>query len=164
MSSAIRRYSRVAGFSLAEVLIALAIAAMMAAILTRFVAGTRANAAKVAELTEMAILGETLLARTASSQSLKAGRTDGRSGAFVWRIDIAPVAFAARALRVSEKSVAASDAEGQPGGPPNSGGNAAPEPKRAGGNWVSYHVTVVIEAPSGQSHAVDTIRLGPGDR
>jgi len=95
---------------------------------------------------------------------LKAGRTDGRSGAFAWHIDITPVAFAAQALRVSEKTAAASDAEGQPSGPPNSGGNAAPAPKRAGGNWVSYRVAVVIEAPSGQSHAVDTIRLGPGDR
>lgn len=141
-----------AGFSLAEVLIALAIAAMMVAMLTRFVAGTRANAAKVADLTEMAALGETLLARIASSQSLTPGRTDGRRDTFAWRIDITPVTFTAHARRMNEET---------PATLPNDE-NAGKRAPRAGINWVSHRVAVIVQARSGQSYAVDTIRIGPG--
>jgi prepilin-type N-terminal cleavage/methylation domain-containing protein len=169
MSSTVPRHSGSAGFSLAEVLVALAIAAMMTAMLTRFVAGTRANAAKVAELTEMAALGETLLARITSSQNLKPGRTAGRSDVLAWRIDIMPVSFAAQALRMSEETVTSDSTKEQASGsaPANAGIDRASVLKgarRAGMNWASYRVAVVIEAPSGQSYAVDTIRLGPGDR
>lgn len=152
MSSMLRTHSGAAGFSLAEVLVALAIAAMMAAMLTRFVAGTRMGAAKVGERAEMVALGETLLARIASSQALQRGKTDGRAGVFAWRIDIMPASFEARALRVSEPAAAGLS------------GKAAPEGSRnpLAWNWAAYRVAVVIQAPSGQTHAVDTVRLGPG--
>jgi prepilin-type N-terminal cleavage/methylation domain-containing protein len=159
------RSGAAAGFSLAEVLVALAIAAMMAAMLTRFVAGTRANAAKVTELTEMAALGETLLARIASSQSLTPGRTDGRRDTFAWRIDITPVSFTARARRMNEETAATPSgdarerANGLADSPPENAGKRA---SRAGVNWVSYRVAVIVQARSGQSYAVDTIRIGPG--
>lgn len=158
--------SRTAGFSLAEVLVALAIAAMMTAMLTRFVAGTRMGAVKVAESTEMAALGETLLARIASSQHLRPGQTDGRAGGFSWRIDIAPLAFEARALAVSEAPATNGDAL------PASGFGDASRPDAAAGtatamasmrrSWAAYRVAVLIRAPSGHSHAIETVMLGPG--
>jgi prepilin-type N-terminal cleavage/methylation domain-containing protein len=164
----VRCSSGSAGFSLIEVLVALAIAAMMTAGLTRFVAGTRANAAKVAERVEMAAFGETLLARVVSSQSLKAARTSGRSISFVWRIDITPAPFTAQAVRMNEKTAVASEnAKEQANGltTVSAGGNAALTAKDASPasvDWVAYRVAVVIEAASGQSHVVDTIRIGAG--
>jgi prepilin-type N-terminal cleavage/methylation domain-containing protein len=161
MSSMARRYSGTAGFSLVEVLVALAIAALMTAMLTRFVAGTRVNAAKVTEVIEMAALGETLMARTASSQKLAPGRTQGRQDVFAWRIDIAPVSFEATATRVREK-------ESAPAGAEQAGSVAMPaEPQsiaRPAGNWAPYRVAIFIQSSSGQSYAIDTIRLGPGPR
>jgi prepilin-type N-terminal cleavage/methylation domain-containing protein len=160
MSSMVRKYRAreggegTGGFSLAEVLVALAVAAMMAAMLTRFVAGTRMGAAKVGERAEMVALSETLLARVASSQALQRGRTDGQAGIFAWHIDITPASFEARALSVTETA------------PAGLAGTAAPDvsPHPVPWSWAAYRVAVVIEAPSGQSHVVDTVRLGPGGR
>jgi prepilin-type N-terminal cleavage/methylation domain-containing protein len=158
--TSVRRSSGSAGFSLAEVLVALAVAAMLAAILTRFVAGTRANAAKVAELTAMTALGETLLARLPSPQGLKPGRTEGRHNVFAWRIEISPASFEARAGRLYEDTLgSAGETEGQ-----TSTAAASKPAPRSSVSWVPYYVAVRIEAPSGQSHAVDTIRIGPGGR
>lgn len=156
-----------AGFSLAEALVALTVAAIMAAMLARFVAGTRSNAAKIAELAEMATLGETLLARIASSQNLQRGRTEGRHASFAWRLDIAPASFEARALRITEKAARRSGAGGEPdastampgGGSTASASRGLP---RGETGWMPYRIALRIVAPSGQSHAVDTIRLGPG--
>jgi type II secretory pathway pseudopilin PulG len=178
MSSICPKPSRSAGFSLGEVLVALAIAAMMTAMLTRFYAGTRANAAKVGEILEVTTLGETLLTRVASSQNLKAGRTDGRTGVFAWRIDVTPVAFAAVARRVNEKRKPATAEDDKDGknksgmlstmslstmsASTSFGAASAPAPAATPKvEWVSYRVAVSIVAPSGRRHAVDTIRIGP---
>jgi Tfp pilus assembly protein PilV len=182
-----------AGFSLAEALVALAVAAMLAAMLTRFVANTRAGAARVSQSIEMAALADTLLARTPSSQALKPARSEGREGGYAWRIDIAPVTFTARATRLSEtpsaapsrqaggrqagadsgggaRGAAAGFSLGQGGGDPASGtgpaqgiGASAQPASPAGVRWLPRRVAVFIEAPSGQSHAIETIRLGPAD-
>jgi prepilin-type N-terminal cleavage/methylation domain-containing protein len=168
MSPMVRRLSGSAGFSLTEALVALAIAAMMAAILTRFVAGTRANAARVAERAEMTVLAETLLARVASSHNVTPGRTSGQSTGFAWRIDITPAPFTAQVLSMSEKPAPGSagawePANGQADAKAGSMAALASAPlPRAGIHWVSYRVAVAIEAPSGQSYVIDTIRMGPG--
>ena len=49
------------GFSLAEVLVALAVATMMAAVLTRYVAGIRFNAAQVRERVELWTISQSML-------------------------------------------------------------------------------------------------------
>jgi prepilin-type N-terminal cleavage/methylation domain-containing protein len=156
------------GFSLVEALVALAIAAALTAALTRLVTVTRVNAAAVGELTEMAALGETLLARIPSSQNLQSGRTDGRRGAFAWRIDIGPASFTALARRTSEKRAPESGASEPRRMPAAFRVGDAPAPVPPPTKWVAYRVTVVIEAPSGRTYAVDTIRIGPqpeaGDR
>jgi prepilin-type N-terminal cleavage/methylation domain-containing protein len=147
MSSRPRTHSSAGGFSLAEVLVALAVAAMMTAILTRFVAGTRAGAVNVAEATEMAVLGETLLARVAS-RDLQAGYSEEWHGGFAARIEITPILFEVRALRMNEKT----------GATPASRADRSDDP----GNWRAYRIAVVIRAPSGRSYAVDTVKIGPG--
>ena len=150
---------RTAGFSLTEALVALAIAAFLAAVLTRFISATHVNASKVREEVAMDILSEGLLERLVARE-LQPGRTDGRSGALRWHIDVAPIAFNARTRSLSEKKpIAAADI--QPAGPglrsilnQDSGSKS-----QAVLTWVPYRVTAVISAPSGQSHAMDTIRI-----
>jgi general secretion pathway protein I len=84
-----RRFQR--GFSLIEVLVALAIAA---GILTAFY---QASAASMAlkrggiARAEMALAAEALLNRIGGDIPLQAGTTDGRDGKLLWRVQIAPL-------------------------------------------------------------------------
>lgn len=171
MSSRFRKRNRSAGFSLGEVLVALAIAAMMAAMLTRFVGGTRLNAARIGEALEMSTLGETLLARVGSGTSLGSGRTDGRSGDFRWRIEIEPLPFSAVARRVNEKSSSASEKGDADGArtkfaassmkldvAEKSGPKSVVAPHS---NWITYRIVVAVEGPTGRKHVADTVRIGP---
>jgi type II secretory pathway pseudopilin PulG len=167
MSSIFPKRKRTAGFSLGEVLVALAVAAMMAAALTRFYASTRANAARVGEVLEMETLGETMLARTASLQNIKPGITEGRSGLFSWRILITPVNFQAVARQINPPKKTEPE-QGQNSGLKLSsfGSGVAQEDQQKSTDipqveWIPYRVAIVIAAPSGRKHATDTIRLGP---
>jgi prepilin-type N-terminal cleavage/methylation domain-containing protein len=166
MSSMSQRPDRSAGFTLGEVLVALAVAAMLATVLTRFVAGTRMNAFKVRELIEIGTLSDSLLERI-SSQELRAARTDGRNAGFTWHIVVSPLAFTAIARKVNEKSTPVADTgQGKHIGlTPISSRSSGDEPKPAqtqpGVNFIPYHVSLVIEARSGRRYAADTIRIGP---
>jgi prepilin-type N-terminal cleavage/methylation domain-containing protein len=153
------------GFSLVEALVALAIAALLTAAVARLVATTRVNAAGIGELTEMSALADTVMARAASSQNLRPGRTDGRRGAFSWHMDIAPVPFTALARRISDKKAEEAAGAKEPGAPGKtpaaSGGGDTRAPAAPPVAWIAYRVAVVIEAPSGRRYAVDTLRTGP---
>jgi prepilin-type N-terminal cleavage/methylation domain-containing protein len=183
VSSVSTRTSRSAGFSLAEVLVALAIAAMLAAVMTRFVSNTRLSAFKVREEIASDILGYDLIDSLPSPTSLRPGRTDGRSGNLGWRIDVTPVAFSARARTVAEKkkaqaqsgqgaapgltaassSIQAISPAGQGGAlgltAASNGAQAIP-PSAAVDVWVPYRVTTFVRSPSGRINAFDTIRIG----
>lgn len=102
MWSTHRGASTSSGFSLIEALIALAIAAFLVAVLTRFVSNTRANALRVRQEVLLDILSDSLLERL-GSRELQPGRTDGRNGALRWYVDVAPITFSAHALSVAEK-------------------------------------------------------------
>jgi len=177
-----------AGFSLTEALVALAIAAFLAAVLTRFASSTRLNAFKVREEIAMDVLSDSLLERVVV-RGLQPGRTDGRSGALAWHLDVAPVVFYASARSVSEKKPAtAGGGQATAVGLTPASSNAGTGPPTAGGGqlsslgstsasnntdkesqgvvqsqprvtWNTYHITAVINAPSGRSHAIDTIRI-----
>lgn len=150
-----------AGFSLTEALVALAIAAFLVAILTRFVSGTRLNAFKVGEEVAMDILSDSLPQRLLARE-LQPGRTDGRSGAYRWYVDVVPIAFYASALSVHKKKPTAT-AGGQTvalGLSPVSN-PAAVSRSQPAITWNTYHVTAVVNAPSGRSHAIDTIAIAP---
>ena len=81
---------RTCGFSLPEVLVALAVAAMMAAVLTRYVAGTRLNAAQVGERVELWTISQSML--DGLSTTLSPGASSGQIGAYRWHREIAPIA------------------------------------------------------------------------
>jgi prepilin-type N-terminal cleavage/methylation domain-containing protein len=167
MSSRCRRPSSSAGFTLTEVLVALAIAAMLSSMLVRFVAGTRANARRVGEAVEMATLAETLLARMATAQDVQPGRTAGRSGNFRWEMVVRPLAHNAVARRVNEpEKPNSAEAGNRKGGfserftlsmkvdTPDS------QPATSRKSWVVYQVAVAVEAPSGRTHVADTLKIG----
>jgi prepilin-type N-terminal cleavage/methylation domain-containing protein len=153
--------SAAAGFSLVEVLVALAIAALLAAVLTRFVSGTRMNALRVREQVAIDILSDSLLEQV-GARELKPGRAEGRIGVLRWRLEISPVPVYARAISISQKksdirqsnaslSSTSSEANKQPATSP-------PKPLIA---WKVYRLAGAISAPSGRSHAIETIKIIP---
>jgi prepilin-type N-terminal cleavage/methylation domain-containing protein len=146
-----------AGFTLAEVLVALVVAAMLAAVLTRYVAGTRLNAAQVRERVELWTLTQSLLDGLPSASIPRS--TSGRSGDYSWRVEVAPVEIDA---------VARIKAPTPPAAPLNMPTNLSswladdPTPNAATPAvvaWVPYRVTVRVGAPSGRQYAADTIRI-----
>jgi len=162
--SVAKRAHRSAGFSLAEALIALAIAAMLAAVLTRMVSNTRMSAGKIRELVEMITLGDSLLEQTPSPSE---GTTAGRSGTLAWRISAIPIDFAPVPRRVNVKSADAAQGHAPSTGmgaglqnTQNASTAAQPAPPPAA-DWIPYHVVVVIQSPSGRKYESDTISLGP---
>jgi type II secretory pathway pseudopilin PulG len=155
------RADRSGGFSLAEALVAIAIAAVLAAVLTRFVSTTRLNALNVREVVAMDILSNSLIEHS-PAQNRQPGRTDGRTGNFWWRMEVAPVSFFARARFVKQKEKTPAN-PGQGGAlgltlTPDATQNE-PQPVRAV-TWVPYRVTAIVTAPSGRKYEVDTIRIG----
>jgi prepilin-type N-terminal cleavage/methylation domain-containing protein len=167
MLSVSPRRSGRAGFSLAEVLIALSIAALVGVGLTRFVAETRWNAHWIGEALEMTALSETLLARTQFGQSWSASRADGRSGAYGWRMEMRPAGFRASVRMRAQKETQAAVA---PAAGTTHGLNLEPDrvaadqksaPSAASADKLSiYRLTVTVVAPSGRAYATDTIRVG----
>jgi prepilin-type N-terminal cleavage/methylation domain-containing protein len=131
------------GFSLTEVLVALAVAAMMAAVLTRYVAGTRFNAAQVRERLELWTISQSML--DGLTKTLSPGTSSGQIGAYRWR---------------RSDAVAQTEAPSAQGGLDDHsrslGGRRTAGPSIA---WVLYRVKVQIEAPSGRQYAADTIRI-----
>ena len=161
------RRSRTAGFSLAEALVALAIAAFLVAALTRFVSGTRANALQIRESLAMDMLGESLLERV-GLQQLRPGRINGRSGALFWHIDVAPIVFYAHATSMGEKKRGpVAPAQGQapvvgltaPTTPAPQTTTQTPDKQPPRSVWNPYHVKATISRPSGQTYEIDTIRI-----
>jgi prepilin-type N-terminal cleavage/methylation domain-containing protein len=157
--------SAVAGFSLAEVLVALAIAAFLAAVLTRLVSGTRMNALRVREQVAIDILSDSLLEQV-GARELEPGRTDGRIGVLQWRLELSPVPVYARAISIREKKSNPSDtrqSSATPLSPVSNEANQQPATSQPKSRitWKVYRLAGVISAPSGRSHAIETIKILP---
>jgi prepilin-type N-terminal cleavage/methylation domain-containing protein len=150
--SAGRYFDRCAGFSLVEALIALAIVAMLATALTRFVANTRANAASVGEMMEMAALVDTLLAEIPANTPIKPGRIQGTNSGLAWSIDVSPVPFNSYPLHVfdrrSVKDLVGTTAAAADSSPPV--------------ETELFRVAATVRARSGRRYIVDTVRMGSG--
>jgi hypothetical protein len=146
-------------------MVALAIAALLAAVLTRFVSATRMNALKVREQVAIDILSDSLLERV-GARELEPGRTDGRIGMLQWRLEISPVPVYARAISIRKKKSNPSDIRQSSVTPLSAISNeaneqpATPQPKPLT-TWKVYRLAGVISAPSGRSHAIETIKILP---
>jgi prepilin-type N-terminal cleavage/methylation domain-containing protein len=139
---------RTCGFSLPEVLVALAVAGMMAAVLTRYVAGTRLNAAQVRERVELWTISQSML--DGLSTTLSPGASSGQIGAYRWHREISPIASDAAAQTEAPSAQGVLEDRLRSLG----GQTAAPST-----TWVLYRVKLQIEAPSGRQYAADTIRI-----
>jgi hypothetical protein len=162
MDAVAPRTSRSAGFSVAEALVALAIAAMLTGILTRLVSNTRMSAGKVRELVEMMTLSQSLLEET-SQHSPKSSM--GRTGRLAWRISVDPIAITAVARTVKPKSSTADQSTTPtlglaPASEFAQDSAKAPSQPDEGANWIPYHVTILIESPTGRKYVTDTVNIG----
>jgi prepilin-type N-terminal cleavage/methylation domain-containing protein len=179
------RIGKCDGFSLVEVLIALAIAAMLAVVLTRFSMNTRMSASRVRELVTMMSLSNYLLEQTSLTDPATG---EGRTAGFVWHMRKDRIASVAVAQKLSPKETSLPTAAGASDPNVINGGFAAAAPPStnpassgptsaglSGGGpsnarqppvatprkpeWQPVRVTIVIEAPSGRTFSADTIRL-----
>jgi Tfp pilus assembly protein PilV len=152
-----------AGFSLAEALIAIVIAAILAVAVTRLANNTRMNAGKTQDLVDTMNLNETLLAQLAPREL---GTTHGRTGRFSWHIAVAPLNFNATARRMS-KELRDSDAGSKKVGLAAFSDNSAQAKKQepaAAIQWMPVLVTVKVDSPSGRGYSVDTISIVPAPK
>jgi len=154
------RAGRSAGFSLVEALTALAIAAMLAAVLTRMVSNTRMSAGKIRELVEMITLGDSLLEQISLQNP---GTTSGRSAGFAWRISVSPATFTATARRVNAKGPAANQSTPALGLVADSDSSHKEQTSASQHTieWIPFRVNILVESPSGRKYAADTISIGP---
>jgi prepilin-type N-terminal cleavage/methylation domain-containing protein len=175
------RIGKCDGFSLVEVLVALAIAAMLAVVLTRFSINTRLSAGRVRELVTMMALSNYLLEQTSLTDPANG---EGRAAGFVWHMRKDRITYTAVAQKLLPKEAIPPAGAGAPnainGGlaattPPSngptsagptsmgsSGGGRAPQTPAAAPQepaWRPVRVTIVVESPSGRRFSADTIRL-----
>src|SRR5262249_12532647 len=101
MPLTVERRDRSSGFSLVEVLAALAIAAALSAALMHTFSNTRYSATRIRELIDSMTLGDNLLSHM-SAQKIQPTRIDGRDGGFTWRIVIEPVNYPLNIIKYSE--------------------------------------------------------------
>jgi Tfp pilus assembly protein PilV len=146
-----------AGFSLAEALVALVVAAMLATTITKFVISTRNNAVRVREAVEMSALSDSLLANI-QPENLNPGTSSGRKGPFAWHIDVTAISYTAFGLRMNENKVAQTGLTGAANTEP-AGSNTPAGTHQVIYNGVPFHIALVISAPSGRKYRVDTMRM-----
>lgn len=149
-----------------EALVALSIAALLTAALTRLVSTTRMNAGKIREFVEMMALSNSLLERVSEDVP---DTSYGRTGRYVWHVDVTPMTMSAVARQVVRKSATENQSTSNgPGlGPladfnlnaPISDDETAPKPNE-GAKWVPFHVTILVESPSGRRYVTDTVSVG----
>jgi prepilin-type N-terminal cleavage/methylation domain-containing protein len=168
------------GFSLIEVLVALAIASTLAVTITRFASNTRANAGRIRELATMMSLSTYLLEQTIT-QPPTVG--EGRTAGFVWHMRKDRLAYTAIEKKLLPKDASSGSNSGPAQANPANGGSAtmtgpAPATSQSLASagtpsglqqqasppvqkqyWTPVRVTVQIEAPSGRRFSADTIRL-----
>jgi prepilin-type N-terminal cleavage/methylation domain-containing protein len=146
-----------AGFSLAEVLVALAVAAMLVATLTKFVIGTRNHAMRVREAVEMSALSESLLANI-QPERLSPGTSGGRRGPFTWHIYVTAISYTAFGISMNENKVTQTSSTEASNIVPG-GLNSLAGTHQQNYNGVPFHIGLVISAPSGSKYIVDTMRV-----
>jgi general secretion pathway protein I len=123
--------SEAAGFTLIEVLVALAIVAAVLGTIGSAIAITVKGARSIDQRLALTGTAETLLAALPSRQMLKPGRQSGETAGHRWRIDVSAM-----------KTALDSD---------------APQTRR----FVPLAVTMQVQAPGGPLMQITTVRLVP---
>ena len=132
---------RSSGFALLEVLVAVAVSAVLMTALMRSFTTTWLGVNAVREEAESMLVARAMLTAAAPRINTAEGEQTGTLGRYAWRIAVTkPLAEAAL---LSSPNAAA---------PP--GDNETPELA-----WTLYRVVITIKAPSGRSTSLETFRL-----
>jgi prepilin-type N-terminal cleavage/methylation domain-containing protein len=123
------------GFALIEVLVAVAVAAVLMGVLVRSFATTWSGITAVRENAEAMLLARSMLEHDAALRRLVPGVKVGTIGRYAWTMTTAQAQSAATAQS-------------------EAGNNEQPAPV-----WTLYRVTVVMNAPSGRSTTLETFQL-----
>jgi prepilin-type N-terminal cleavage/methylation domain-containing protein len=123
------------GFALVEVLVAVAVAAVLMGVLIRSFATTWSGIAAVREDAESMLLARSLLEHDPALRRLAPGVKVGTIGRYSWTVTTAQAKPAATAQ-----------------GNADNGEQPAPA-------WALYRITVVLNAPSGRSTTLETFQL-----
>ena|ERR1700722_6118568 len=133
------------GFTLIEVLIAIALLAVVLGAVGELVGTTMKGIRSVDQRLPLLETAQNLLASLPGRAALKPGSQSGGTGGLQWRIDVVPIAVSPPAAA----KPAATTAIGAPEAPP-------PAPK-----WQPYEITVRVQGSDGPPVSLDTVRLVP---
>ena len=103
MSLTTERSNRNSGFSLVEVLAALAIAAALTGALLQTFSVTRYNASRIGELIDMMTLSDNLIAQM-SSERIQTTKIDGHEGKFTWHFEIKPDTYSVNIIQYGQNA------------------------------------------------------------
>jgi general secretion pathway protein I len=121
----------VAGFSLIEALVALAIVAVVLSSIAAVIATTVKGTRSIDQHLALTGAAETLLAELPARNLLKPGRQSGELAGYRWRIEVSPLSSAAA-------------------------GDVPPNPR-----LVPLAVNIRLQAPDGPAIQLTTVRLAP---
>jgi prepilin-type N-terminal cleavage/methylation domain-containing protein len=163
MPLTVERRDRNSGFSLVEVLAALAIAAALSAALMLTFSNTRRNAAHIRELIDMMTLGDNLLARI-SAEKVQAAGINGQERGYVWGSKIEPAVYTVNIVQRSENiqpdQVTIADNAKKLEQFSQKETKADAVDNEPASKWVGYRITILLQAPSGRKHVMETFRIG----
>jgi type II secretion system protein I len=159
----VEKVHRNSGFSLVEVLAALAIAAALSAALMHTFSNTRHSANRMRELIDMMTLADNIAAQI-NSEKIRAGRIDGNDRGFIWRSEIELTAYTASMVHYAEnirpdQSTYADNSrkQGQYGQIETRADEVNSDYTK---KWVGYHIKILVRSSSGQKYFVETFRIG----
>src|SRR5580700_7138556 len=139
------------GFTLIEVLVAMAVLAVVLGAIGAVVGNTVRTIRSVDRRLPLLETAQSLIAALPAREALQPGIQSGTSGDFRWRIDavlLNPDAVLLN-LKVPDKAAAATGAPPAAGAPPKV-------------NWVPLAITVRVQGSEGPPVRLDTVRLIPG--
>jgi general secretion pathway protein I len=139
------RFAASDGFTLIEVLIAIALLAVVLGAVGELAGTTMKGIRSVDQRLPLLETAQSLLASLPDRAALKPGSQSGGTGGLQWRIDVVPIAVT---LPVAAQP-AATTVIGAPQAPP-------PAPK-----WQPYEITVRVQGSDGPPVTLDTVRLVP---
>lgn len=141
-----------AGFTLIEVLVSLAIAMLFLATLMQAFGSIRLQAAAPGELAGAATLARSLLAEARTKKLSPDDSRDGTSGRYRWRMTVTLVEFA----DPEPTTAPASSAAPSPAHPPDATG-----PQHAEASLPLYRVAVEVVTPSGRRDRLEGLVVPP---
>lgn len=170
----IRRASSSRGFTLIEVLIALAIASVLVPAITRLVGNTRSGAVAVVANVHAMRIAQAMLDRFADDPKVATGRYSGKEEGYHWQVDVQSTPYTVRTIVSAPPKEAAPEQKGADTGAKadtnaprmelgkvGEPASRKPAPKT---DWTLVRITAVVQSPTRRSAVLETVRLrqGPG--